>query len=199
MTVQITFSFLSWWRVATGEGRSGSVDTICARDSDGFPFVPARQVRGLFREAVRDAEELGWIEEEGTTALLFGSRAAAGEDLGPDTEPGTLRFESACLAEDDRRAILSSQDKELTDGLFSIRRSTAMENGMAKDRSLRTDEVAIPLTLVAEVTVLPGAPADWEDILQTAAPLIRAAGQKRTRGFGRCVVAVGSTERKDAA
>lgn len=198
MTAQITFSFLSWWRVATGEGRSGSVDTICARDQDGFPFVPACQVRGLLREAVRDAEELGWVDA-GSTVLLFGSRAMVGEDLGPDTMPGTLRFESARIGDDDRQAILSSGDTELLNGMFDIRRSTAMENGMAKDRSLRTDEVAIPLTLCAEVSVLPGVPVDWESVLRAAAPLVRTAGQKRTRGFGRCAVAVNSTERKDAA
>ena len=198
MTAQITFSFLSWWRVATGEGRSGSVDTICARDQDGFPFVPARQVRGLFREAVRDAEELGWVED-GSTVSLFGSRAMVDEDLGPDTRPGTLRFESARIGDVDRQTILSSGDTEILNGMFDIRRSTAMENGMAKDRSLRTDEVAIPLTLSAEVSALTGAPEDWEDILRAAAPLIRAAGQKRTRGFGRCAVAINSTEKKDAA
>ena len=198
MTVYITFSFLSWWRVATGEGRSGSVDTICARDQDGFPFVPARQVRGLFREAVRDAEELGWVED-GSTVSLFGSRAMVDEDLGPDTQPGKLRFESARIAGANRQAILSNGNTALLNGMFDIRRSTAMENGMSKDRSLRTDEVTIPLALSGEVSALSGAPNDWQGILQTAAPLIRAAGQKRTRGFGRCTVAVNSTEKKDAA
>lgn len=198
MTTQISFAFLSWWRIAKGEGHSGSVDTICARDQSGFPFVPARQVRGLFREAVRDAEQLGWIDD-GSTVALFGSRAEAGDELGPDTEPGTLRFESARISAGDREAILSTQNEEVLKGLFDIRRSTAMKDGMALDRSLRTDEVSIPLALTAEVSGLLGVREDWEDLLRTASPLIRAGGQRRTRGYGRCVVAVNSIQREDAA
>ena len=89
MKLQIRFRFLSWWRVATGEGQSGTVDTLCARDPDGLPYVPARQVRGLFREAVRDAEGLEWITEP-MCEKLFGSRTRSVAAPGDDSEPARV-------------------------------------------------------------------------------------------------------------
>lgn len=182
------FHLLSWWRVGTGEALSGHVDTLCARDGDGFPFIPAKQVRGLFREAVRDAEELNWIAA-GSAAVMFGSRARGDEtELSPDTDAGALRFESAVLPNPERSEIAKS-DRVL---LFSRRQSTAMEGGVAKEKTLRSDEIALPVSLVASVEPIASfadrLPEDWRARLMTALPLIRAIGQKRTRGLGRCSV-----------
>lgn len=176
----------SWWRVATGEAKSGHVDTLCARDTDGLPFVPAKQIRGLLREAVRDAAELGWIDA-GSAEVLFGTRNEDESPVSSDsTEEGILRCESALIPDPERKAVIAFRDH-----LFSERSSTAVENGLAKEKSLRTDEVALPVSLITSISPmqhLRRAPKNWKEILTVSSPLIRAVGQKRTRGLGRCSV-----------
>jgi CRISPR-associated protein Csx10 len=49
---KIKLTMLSDWHVGTGAGRPGSVDKLIARDVDGFPFVPAKTLNGIWRDAM---------------------------------------------------------------------------------------------------------------------------------------------------
>jgi CRISPR-associated protein Csx10 len=49
---KIRLTMLSDWHVGTGAGRPGSVDKLIARDVDGFPFVPAKTLNGIWRDAM---------------------------------------------------------------------------------------------------------------------------------------------------
>lgn len=183
--MMVRFRILSYWRVGTGAGMAGSFDSRCARDHDGLPIIPGRQVKGLLREAVREAEGLRHVTA-GMTEALFGSRALPDQPLLTDPTPGALRFDNAALPQNERQALLA--DPSLIGGLFQVKRATAIQDGVAKSHSLRFDEVAIPLDLYAEVS----GPADgsdgWDAALITAMRLIRAVGSGRTRGLGRVIV-----------
>ena len=194
--MEVTFQILSYWRVGTGQGRGASLDAVCARDPDGLPFIPGRQVRGLFREAVTDAAEMKWFS--GAVDELFGSAKTDGRDVIPDTTAGTLRFENARMLACDQAAL--KREGYLRHGLFDTKRSTAIDpqTGAARDRSLRFEEVAIPLMLRTDILPLPGAPADWATRLETAAPLIRGIGSGRNRGLGRVIVICNNTGAVDA-
>lgn len=185
--MKIHFRILSYWRVGTGRTLGGALDAICARDADDLPYIPGRQVRGLFREAVTDATQLNWIS--GSEVDLFGEGLPIeGDEVQSGTKPGTLRFESARMLIADRRAL--SNHRDLVSRLFLTKRSTAIDptTNNALSNSLRFEEVAIPLKLETEVTALDRAPADWADRLEKAAPLIRAIGSGKTRGLGRTIV-----------
>lgn len=188
--MKISFQMLSYWRVGTGEESGSALDAVCARDKDGLPYIPGRQVRGLFREAATDAIGLNWIDAHETD--LFGSRQSATADTASDdahdTNAGTLRFENASFPTAEKAALIGNT--ELSRRLFEIKRATAInrETGTAKNRSLRAEEVAIPMTLIAEVTGMHGAPDGWERHLSESAPLIRAIGNGRNRGLGRVIV-----------
>jgi CRISPR-associated protein Csx10 len=64
---------LSDWHVGTGAGRPGSIDKLLARDADGFPYVPAKTVNGIWRDAMEtltlgldggnDGAWSKWVEE----------------------------------------------------------------------------------------------------------------------------------------
>ena len=183
----LTFRILSWWRVGTGRGDAGALDSRCARDRDGLPVIPGRHVKGLLRHAVREAGGLDWLDK-GTEALLFGSHPAPGVALNDKTQPGRLRIDDARLPEHDIKALRGQT--ALIAGLFAARRATAMDadTGTARPRSLRFDEVAVPVTLVSEVTAIPGDTSDWAGWLTAALPLIREVGGQRTRGLGRVIV-----------
>jgi CRISPR/Cas system CSM-associated protein Csm3 (group 7 of RAMP superfamily) len=184
------FRVLSFWRVGTGRGELGTLDSHCARDDLGLPVIPGRSVRGLFREAVREAAALGLLGDNSAETKLFGTRLGGTLTLGDEPEAGTLRFEDARLPTETR--TLLAMAPALASKLFTTKRSTAMDRftGAAKPRSLRFDEVALPVDLVAPVDLLFGAPADAFNILETVAPLIRGVGSQRTRGLGRVIVTV---------
>lgn len=193
--MQLTFRLLSFWQVGTGGGEMGTFDSRAARDPLGLPLIPGRQVKGLCRQAVYDAE-LMRIEgvPAGSSTRLFGTRSLGTDDDGSgapiepaDHEQGCLRFTDARLAEADRQAL--GGRPEAIAQLYVSRRSTAMnERGTAKAHSLRYDELVIPVNLIATVTAAHFAPADWQTILKAALPLINAVGSGRTRGLGRVIV-----------
>lgn len=49
---KIRLEMKSDWHVGTGAGLPGSVDKLIARDVDGFPFVPAKTLNGIWRDAM---------------------------------------------------------------------------------------------------------------------------------------------------
>lgn len=198
MRVLAELDILSFWRVGTGRGLGGTFDAVCARDADGLPYIPGRQIRGLFREAVADSIELEWLSGPSEVGL-FGSRSTADvDDPKPASTKGTLRFENARLPRTDRDAICA--DQNLIDRLFDTKRSTSIDakTMTAKARSLRFEEVAIPLKLYTIITPLTGVPVGWDDALIIASPLIRGVGGGRNRGLGRCRVASKRLETVDA-
>ena len=180
---RITFRFLSYWHAGTGRGEGARLDAVVARDADGLPLLPGRSVKGLMREGVQLLEDGGHVPG-GTTARLFG---AAADEHGRrfDSSPGELRFSDAVL-NDPSVKQLSAEDRR---GLFDEVASTRIaENGLADDETLRRIEVAVPLTL--EAVAESETTNNWIQVLQLAAPLVRAAGSGRHRGFGRVAVIV---------
>jgi hypothetical protein len=187
MTLHLSIDILSFWRVGTGKGVAGRLDAMCHRDELGFPILPGKNLRGLLRDAVAQAHALCWTAV--CPDALFGSRAGVhddADDLPDATVPGVLRVGNAMLPSIDMCVI--SENPERIAQLFAVRRATAMvsDRGVAMPRSLRFEEVAVPVGLHARLDPMGVMPADWQDALIVAAPLIRAIGSGRTRGLGRC-------------
>ena len=186
----IEIDIRSYWRSGTGAGETGGIDASCAVDCDGLPYLPGKHLKGLLRDAVAQAIDFGWVSGV-TVDDLFGQQGFRGLKAYSRAEKGRLRVDSAHLPVTDRDAVLASGDKvALIQQLFRNVQSTAMckESGAAKDKSLRLEQVAVPLRLVFEVTELSGERSNWDEVLITAMPLIRAVGQKRTRGLGRAIL-----------
>ena len=49
---KIRLEMLSDWHVGTGTGIPGNIDALLARDHEGFPFVPAKTIVGIWRDAM---------------------------------------------------------------------------------------------------------------------------------------------------
>lgn len=185
----------SFWRSGTGAGETGGVDALCAVDQNGLPYLPGKHLKGLLRNAVRQAVDFGHVK--GVTAeTLFGELGfdRDGDEIVPYSraEPGCLRIDSAHLPRVDIDAIIASKNAAgLVKQLFRNVQSTAMDKntGAAKNKSLRFEQVAVPMVLEFSVTGLTEDKA-WENALEVALPLIRTVGQKRTRGLGRAVLEV---------
>ena len=199
----IDVSLLSFWRSGTGAGAYGSLDAVCAVDHNGLPYLPGRHLKGLLREAVRKAEAFGWFGDDQApvsnwSQFLFGEPGFVSDNSevgvivrhNAITTPGVLRVDSAHILAPESGAILANP--ELVPHLFQVLRTTAMDKrtGAAKHKSLREEQVAVPLSLEFKINLIDSAvypenAKPWTEILEAALPLIRAVGQKRTRGLGR--------------
>ncbi|MEZ6141679.1 MAG: RAMP superfamily CRISPR-associated protein [Zavarzinella sp.] len=85
-TIRLTME--SDWHVGAGMGRPGNVDRLITRDADDLPFVPAKSLRGIWRDA---CERLCWGLDNGSIGpwsklvdCLFGSQPS----LGPNDPTG---------------------------------------------------------------------------------------------------------------
>lgn len=200
----------AFWHAGTGRSRGTSVDAIPQCDPDGLPYLPGRTVAGLLREAFGrvaeiDARRADTVEvpllSPGLVTALLGSEPqhARGGQLGRyGTDQGCLAVDDARPWKDDAEATLwRGWAATSPDAVASLRRrrvSTAITpDGVARPRTLRADEVVVPMTLYAPLSLLPsssdsGPPAGWREALEEALPLVRRLGSRRHRGFGRCTV-----------
>ena len=189
-TVWVDFSMLSYWHAGSGQGRSAASDALVQKDRDGLPLLPGRTVKGLLREGVRCCEDVGAVAS-GTTDRLFGKAAEEGDAAG--SVPGILSFYDAVLPDAERRWLASPEGAPLRSGFYDAVASTKIDdNGLAQDKTLRTIELCVPLTLSAAVS---GLGDDWIGILEKACVLVRSVGSHRQRGLGRCRCSVRKGEK----
>jgi hypothetical protein len=211
--ITLRFELQAWWQAGTGKGDGVVADAVVALDRHGLPYLPGRTVKGLLRAAARTAAEVGRAHwRDGAVERRFGSelpkdassdrkRQERLDDARFDTKGGTLVFDSATLG--DAWAAwadgANNADRQLLRELLA---STAINNttgkdatvtgtdatGTAKDATLRTVEVAAPMTLFADVHGPDNEP--WAEAIAEILPLIRGVGTQRNRGFGRVQVEV---------
>ena len=208
MIYQLILDIQNYWRAGTGRGGGSAYDESVYRNSYGLPVLPGRTLKGLLRDACWRAEKWGHIDT-GTTSQLFGMRFNnEGEpvdqnDKGERPYAGLIRVSSAELEKETRDYLqwLKQDTKKdfegLTANFFRTLSSTAIKDGSAKDQSLRTSEVTIPLKLVADITIRNGeekSAKDYAEQLEKCLPLVRAVGNNRTRGLGRVQITMTKKE-----
>jgi CRISPR/Cas system CSM-associated protein Csm3 (group 7 of RAMP superfamily) len=179
MTLTLQLDFKSLWRAGTGLAR-GEMDDSSARDSqDGLPVFPGKQLKGILKDAVHQSQQLGWLSTDNTkiTEQLFGR----------DGRDGMLRVDTAQLIP--TQVEVFKQNPELSGQLFRAQAATRINKlGVTEQGALRKTETVVPLTLVAEVSLVSGkipTDGDWADHIRAALPLIRSVGANRSRGLGR--------------
>lgn len=208
---RLVLELLSYWHIGSGRGAAASADAVVAKDRAGLPYVPGKTLKGLARDAMTLAEEVGvlpagranhWLgtalAESVPTGDLDDKEQAdamegALEEARFRTRQGQLWFGSACLPEPWLRWAANARGdgvRPVIDELFTHVASTAIDaRGIAREHTLRVREVAVPMTLRAEVLgPSPGADGDWVADLEAAVPLLRSLGSRRHRGLGRVAV-----------
>jgi CRISPR-associated protein Csx10 len=197
------FTFTSDWHVGTGAGRSGHLDRLVAKDRDGFPYLPAKSVTGIWRDAAArlaraldtgEAPAISWSE---LVEVAFGSRPSrevtTNDNRAP--RPAKLSIRSAFASSEFVDAVQSCGHLS---AVTTVRTSTAIDplTGVAAGRTLRMIEVArAGSTLIGEMTLdLAGyeeeASQRIADLVIGASQLIHGIGGSRRRGLGRCEVSV---------
>ena len=204
--LRVTAHMLGDWQIGSGSGRHGSVDRGVQRDDDGLPFVPAKTLVGVWRDACETAARAldhsgsgsGW---QAWVEFLFGSQPALQErgvvsgdgTLGPP-RPAALWVDSLHYPRVVREVV--GRRPLLASAAVYIRPGVAIDplSGRAEDELLRMEERArggVSLSGKAELNVS-GAVLSEEQwacagaLLDAGARLLEALGGKRRRGAGRC-------------
>ena len=207
----LTVNFLAYWFIGTGSESGAYSDLLTLKDPKGFPYVPGKSLKGVFREAFRVAACSGWFDNlcteeesgkrnefmENLIQNVFGSDGTR-DNIEELHAEGLIHFSNAELPSELRKTVSGSDQ---TNYLFSTVRSTAVDRdtGTADEKSLRTIEVALPMHLHSEVTFdIPESGRSGSvlseqqfnelvDKFEAVAGLVTEMGGKRRRGFGRCL------------
>lgn len=173
--------------VASGESDLGVIDTEIEY-REGIPYIPAKRLKGLLREAMDDL-----------ILLDFGSEKIRDKFLGKvGSEPaGILKIGNAYLDDENflekldrirqNRALHGyGSDEKLKNYFTYTRAQTAMtEMGVAKENSLRISRVmARGYCFAAELLLSEKLFEEEEAFLDNAIRTVRHMGSNRSRGWG---------------
>ena len=116
--------------VASGEGFSSGIDVDVCADGRGLPMIPGRRIKGCLREAARF---IGTSRDD--CDRLFG---APGAD-----KSGSVKVSNATLLhyEGLEDACRGADPKDVLARFTSVRGQTKLEDGVAKDNTLRFTRV----------------------------------------------------------
>ncbi len=189
LTINYTITFYSPWHCGSGLSAGADVDALVVKDRNKMPFVPGKTLKGLIREAFENYICMVDVSEEvfELAEKTFGKRSDNTNNN--ETTMGSAHFSNAVLCAKEYKAITQGNMQKY---LYNKLTTTAIdENGVAKDHSLRSEEVVVPCTLHATIT---GVPEAIHEILIKSLGLIKRLGQKRNRGLGRCDIKEGGAQ-----
>lgn len=176
----------------SGDVYNSSVDTDVVYDDYGFPYIPAKRLKGCLREACLELMEFGAVGGEEYESL-FGRE---GNQSSRFTLGNAYLEEYEAMIDDVRSvkdSVLTHPQRVL--GLYTyVRTQTAMTpEGAAKENSLRTIRV-VKKGLVFEADLQTG--EKEAKLLRDIAGMVRHIGMGRTRGLGLIQMQVISEEQK---
>jgi CRISPR-associated protein Csx10 len=197
----VTLTMTSDWHIGTGAGRPGDVDSLVQRDINGLPYIPAKTLTGIWRDA---CEIVALGLDNGTTSAwsawvnyLFGSQPAypnAPPDLSPI--PAALSVRAAVFPEAIRQGIATKP--RLQEALTFIKPGVKIDNatGCAQAECLRFVEMArlgTTLTAPCELGLTHLSPVQQQTacaLLFASTRIVERIGGNRRRGSGRCQMQV---------
>ncbi len=176
-TLSYSVTFHSYWLHQDKEGQSIGVDNSPILE-DGHPIFGGKAIKGLFREQIAVLEKCNAFPTPKDYLIeLFGSKL----------KEGNIKFNTTRLQE------FVSEDYHYL--FFNNLTSTAIEadTKQAKEHSLRTTKVVIPMQLYGTITIENISEATLEKLkqdLHLMAGLIKEVGKDRYKGLGSCVVKI---------
>jgi len=201
--MNINIEFTHFWHCGSGRSGGKKVDAMVEKDMLDLPFVPGKTLKGILREAVRQAEGFNqfqsFIDNQQNTLedILFGSR----EQSRDQQFSGILAVSDARLSQAECSYLKTNPEKISL--LYRDLSRTAIDNktGTAIDGSLRAQEVTIPMTLTAELDIMLIPVRDSNlsemrekittnliEIISLSLPYVDGIGALRQRGLGRCIL-----------
>lgn len=193
---------LSDWHIGTGAGRPGDIDSLVQRDSDGLPYIPAKTLTGIWRDACElVAYGLDTGDEDGTwhqwVTYLFGDQPALADQAEEQPpQPAALSIRAAHLPAKLRQAIASKS--ALKEAISFIKPGISIDpnSGCAEENFLRFEEMVRAGTILnvdCELN-LESLEPDQQNaaftLLVAGSIMVERLGGKRRRGAGKCELKV---------
>ncbi|GAB4146938.1 MAG: hypothetical protein Fur0046_25020 [Cyanobacteria bacterium J069] len=209
MKFQLTIKMQSDWHVGAGAGRRGDIDRLIQRDTDGLPYLPAKTLTGIWRDAcelIADGLDSNGISEDASTSwkqwvdFLFGDQPAiAKSPVSNAPQPAALSIRAAhlptCIKDllQHRARHHKSAHQALQSAFTFIKPGISIDakTGCAEEDFLRFEEMArIGTVLTADCELLAALTQDQQQaactLLAAGAKVVERLGGKRRRGAGRC-------------
>lgn len=186
---ELYISFSSDWHCGSGLGESHLSDAVLSRDTEGIPVIPGRAVKGALREGAWRLCVLGGDYARALTTL-FGSASCGGAGQ----QAGQLYVSPAELPEDMRGYFLSLSHEERVRAvsyMMTRRSRTALKDGVALKKSLRSLECGIPGVVFRSRLAfdLPDGNRTWLlPYMAAVCAAVKSMGADRARGLGRCAL-----------
>lgn len=193
---ELLIEFESDWHIGQGAGRPGSVDRLVLRDEGGVPYIPAKTITGIWRDA---CERIAHGLDNGSKGawsrfveIVFGDqpalRAREGEHA-PAPEAAVLSVRPAEFPK--ALGLHLANEPRFREAVAFVKPGVKIdrETGQAEDDHLRYEEVvrggcflAADVSLSIDHALQPAA----EALLFAGAAAVERLGGKRRRGAGRC-------------
>jgi CRISPR-associated protein Csx10 len=198
----LKIEFLSDWHIGSGTGRPGDVDRLIRRDQHGLPYLPAKSITGIWRDACEMVAEAldnreawkAWVN------YLFGSQPGIAKPGSSKIQirpkPAALSLRSAHMPAPMVQAL--QHKPALQAAMTFVKPGIKIDDrsGYVKKDYLRFEEVArtgLTLTTTFEINGVEKETPEYETaiaLLSAGAAFIHRIGGKRRRGMGRCQVEV---------
>ncbi|MCI9599823.1 MAG: hypothetical protein HFI17_04860 [Lachnospiraceae bacterium] len=178
--------------VSDGGVYNSLIDTDICYDTYGFPYIPAKRLKGCLRECAQELNDWG---KEIPIRKIFGDKGSLA---------GSLRLGNACIehidvykAEVERLLPSSVVCRQNVISHFTYTRTQTRlneETGIAEDGSLRTTRVVKKgQRFCAEVLL----ETDYRQDLEMCCAVLKHMGISRTRGLGEVSVTLESCSGKE--
>lgn len=203
---ELRLELRSDWHVGLGAGRAGGVDRLVRRDPDGLPFVPAKTLVGMWRDAcetVAAGLDVDWYTGEPAgprwvdwLTWVFGSEPnRASGYVGHAPRPAHLDDVTPLRLHPDLREALGTRARLAQATTFTKPGvKVDQRTGTATNKHLRFEEVARVGAQLAGTARLSGVdgdvPAPAALLLVAGARLLERLGGNRRRGSGRCLLTI---------
>jgi len=168
---------------------TGIIDSDIVFDEQGFPYIPARRLKGLLRESALEVAEIVGIDKSIVDSLFgvsgFKSSKIKIENFTLENYELFVRDITSLKAKEEIIAFANSQ--RLKNHFTVIRAQTAIDinTGVAKNRSLRLLRyLRSGLTFVGQVQDIEKLTEEEKGLLILAFYNLRRLGTGRNKGFG---------------
>lgn len=196
-SLTIKIKLISDWHIGSGAGIPGDIDSLVQKDQNGLPYIPAKTLTGILRDACElvsfgldDGAENGvwqqWVN------YLFGEQPAlAKEAIDKEPIPAALSIRAAYFS-DSLREVLKNKPS-VKNALTFVKPGISIdsESGCAKEDFLRFEEV-VRGGAVLEAKCELNLPTNKEQqktahaLLVAGTKFVERIGGKRRRGAGKC-------------
>lgn len=169
---------------SAGENYNAALDTDVVYDEYGFPYIPAKRLKGLIREAALELVEFEIFPKEDYD-FLFGTEGIKSAAFILDDAYIEKYAQYISDLKKCKNKEIKHQQRVLNQYTY-IRTQTALTSeGTAKENSLRTFRVVNRgLKFAAQLKIDKSLTEVQEELLETAISMVKHIGKNRTRGLG---------------